>query len=73
MCFQTIYLDVNAISCLQLASLAGPLCEEPMMGVGFVIEDLTVEETSKPSEVYGPLSGQIMSSVKEGCRRAFQV
>ena len=28
----------------QLASLAGPLCEEPMMGVCFVLEQFTVTE-----------------------------
>ena len=55
----------------QLASLSGPLCAEPLSGVAFVILDFKLEEISEDSE-YGPLSGQIVSIVKEGCRRAFQ-
>lgn len=27
----------------QIATLAGPLCEEPMMGVCFVVEDWTID------------------------------
>ncbi|XP_046400557.1 elongation factor-like GTPase 1 isoform X2 [Ischnura elegans] len=64
----------------QLATLAGPLCEEPMMGVCFVVEDWTImdlvedetTESGATSMPYGPLSGQIMSGVKEACRKAFQ-
>lgn len=59
----------------QLATLAGPLCDEPMMGVAFCIEQWTLEKPQgdEVSNTFGPLSGQIMSAVKEGCRRAFQV
>ena len=146
--------DNSIISGFQLATLAGPLCEEPLMGVCFVIEDwnavdlldldcqssstfytrktgsLGLEESNEicekepegetgmlekarenehsPSghdnldavstvqnskgdgesnsfcgkssvgslqvqnaDSYGPFSGQLMSAVKEGCRRAF--
>ncbi len=58
----------------QLATLAGPLCEEPMMGVAFVLDDCLLEEEKSSDEetVYGPLSGQVVSAMKEGCRRAFQ-
>nr|CAD7397519.1 unnamed protein product [Timema poppensis] len=71
--------DSSFINGFQMATLAGPLCEEPMMGVCFIIEEWIVLdkpladvliETRQP---YGPFSGQIMSVVKEGCRRAFQV
>jgi len=59
-----------------MACLAGPLCEEPLMGVCFIVEDLSIVENSsgdhENSQLYGPLSGQIMSAVKDGCRRAFQ-
>lgn len=54
----------------QLATLAGPLCEEPMMGVGFVVSDWSI---SQDTHEYGLLSGQLMSAVKEGCRDAFQL
>lgn len=146
--------DNSVVSGFQLASLAGPLCEEPLMGVCFVIEKWTLlekemtslvasdtgstgltssgeeesgheektndennlkdveiteinegaggdqgetnevdEETSlttqelrndnstntssrdnnpsKKQDRFGPFSGQLMSAVKEGCRRAF--
>ncbi|XP_060804573.1 elongation factor-like GTPase 1 [Amyelois transitella] len=59
----------------QLATLAGPLCEEPMMGVAFCVEEWTLDKSEgvDVSHTFGPLSGQIMSAVKDGCRRAFQV
>ena len=56
----------------QLATIAGPLCEEPLSGCCFVCLDFTVDETIETDDLYGPLSGQIVSIVKEGCRRAFQ-
>ncbi|GLH14987.1 LOW QUALITY PROTEIN: Elongation factor G, mitochondrial [Gryllus bimaculatus] len=69
--------DSSFIYGFQLATIAGPLCEEPLMGVCFVVEDWILtspQDSSEPvgSQPYGPFSGQIMSSVKEGCRRAFQ-
>lgn len=66
--------DNSFVNGFQLASLAGPLCEEPMMGVAFVVEDWVVETSNEThtSAPFGPLSGQIMSAVKEGCRKAFQ-
>ncbi|CAI8045879.1 Elongation factor-like GTPase 1 [Geodia barretti] len=77
----------------QLACQAGPLCEEPLRGVCFVLRgwnfaaseggettgDKSLSEDTTPPVVktvagsYGPFSGQLISTVKEGCRRAFQV
>ncbi|KAK7604030.1 hypothetical protein V9T40_004303 [Parthenolecanium corni] len=68
--------ESNFVSGFQLAASSGPLCEEPMMGVGFVVSHWHIEETSQPSgtaTTYGPLSGQLMFAVKEGCRKAFQL
>lgn len=66
----------NFISGFQLATLAGPLCEEPMIGVAYVVESWTmssdIEQQGAVSDPYGPFGGQVMSTVKEGCRRAFQ-
>lgn len=31
----------------QIATLAGPLCEEPMMGVCFVVEDWTIDNSQQ--------------------------
>ncbi|KFM68647.1 Elongation factor Tu GTP-binding domain-containing protein 1, partial [Stegodyphus mimosarum] len=110
--------DSSFISGFQLASLCGPLCDEPMMGVCFIVEDWTFEKevssntceeidtvssdkqdisnsvllddpvlqtvsadaasiaSSGPSSAssipFGPFTGQIMSTVKEACRKAFQ-
>ncbi|XP_046678882.1 LOW QUALITY PROTEIN: elongation factor-like GTPase 1 [Homalodisca vitripennis] len=66
--------DSSFVNGFQMATLAGPLCEEPMMGVAFVVEDWSIEQTPdvSGSSAFGPLSGQIMSAVKEGCRKAFQ-
>ena len=46
----------------QLASLSGPICEEPMMGVGFILEEWSLQEEGDSG--WGPLSGQIVSTVK---------
>ncbi|XP_039291871.1 elongation factor-like GTPase 1 isoform X2 [Nilaparvata lugens] len=67
--------DSSFVNGFQLATLAGPLCDEPMMGVAFVVDQWTVENTSEDQGAstlpYGPLSGQIMSMAKEACRKAF--
>lgn len=75
--------DSSFVNGFQLATLAGPLCEEPMMGVCFIVEDwmladksqleqISASDTISSSQPYGPFSGQMMSAVKEGCRKAFQ-
>ena len=86
--------DHSIVYGFQLASLSGPLCEEPMRGVCFILRgwsytgggdvgreagggslaECSVESSSKLTAVpdaYGPFSGQLISTVKEGCRRAF--
>ncbi|XP_050350136.1 elongation factor-like GTPase 1 isoform X2 [Nymphalis io] len=66
--------ESSFVNGFQLASLAGPLCDEPMMGVAFCVEEWAMDKVDEDiSYTYGPLSGQIMSAVKEGCKRAFQV
>lgn len=97
------YID-SFISGFQLATQSGPLCEEPMMGVCFIIQEWTNIDNSKTThtidldrkiegspekieegheagqdptfqhrDTYGPISGQIISTVKECCRKAFQI
>jgi ribosome assembly protein 1 len=117
--------DLSIINGFQLATAKGSLCEEPLMGVAFIIErwaidtivndeqqetnhtestttttsnpvdeieslletmSVTSDESStlntqqKPRRVIdkskiiikrGPLSGQIISTIREGCRKAF--
>ena len=110
-----VEFDNSIVNGFQIATLSGPLCEEQMYGVCFVVEDwwfgdrnkqkalkllidqvengdnvngetstseqcvmnnapiLGMDSISRQSSVFGPLTGQLISSMKEGCRRAFQV
>ncbi|XP_027017752.1 elongation factor-like GTPase 1 [Tachysurus fulvidraco] len=100
-------LDNSIVSGFQLATLSGPMCEEPLMGVCFSVEswDLkiptqTLQKNSQDDSIhhesleannnelgedreaqsrrrdtvdcYGPFSGQLIASIKEACRYAFQ-
>ncbi|EFA85140.1 elongation factor Tu domain-containing protein [Heterostelium album PN500] len=65
-------LENSIVSGFQLATFTGPLCDEPMMGVCMVVEDIEFVE-GKYTDQYGPISGQIISSMKQACVQAFQV
>lgn len=64
-----------------LRCAAGPLCEEPMKGVAFVVTDWqnntgtsTMDELGVSAESASrPIAGQLIKTVKDACRRAFQV
>lgn len=64
-------MESSLIQGFQLATQSGPLCEEPMMGVAFVVDVWQVLDDSEAESGWGPLSGQIVSMVKECCREAF--
>ncbi|XP_067645808.1 elongation factor-like GTPase 1 [Eurosta solidaginis] len=67
--------DYNSsfVNGFQLATAAGPLCEEPMQGVAFVVLEWSVESCDDlNSKSYGPFSGQVLNASKESCRMAFQ-
>lgn len=65
--------DSSMINGFQLATLAGPLCEEPMVGVCFVLKKWKIIEDpgEAGSHSNAHLGGQLMSACKEACRRAF--
>ena len=42
-----------------------------MMGVAFIVEDWYVGDDSEAESGWGPLSGQIVSMMKEACRESF--
>lgn len=67
-------LDNCIVNGFQLATLSGPLCQEPMMGVAFVLEgwEVHTECSGGGGAAQSTLSGQLISAVKDGCRRAFQ-
>uniref|UniRef100_A0A0A1X8Z3 Ribosome assembly protein 1 n=1 Tax=Zeugodacus cucurbitae TaxID=28588 RepID=A0A0A1X8Z3_ZEUCU len=67
--------DYNSsfVNGFQLVTAAGPLCEEPMQGVAFVVLEWSVEAGEElNSKSYGPFSGQVLTAAKESCRMAFQ-
>ncbi|RZC57071.1 hypothetical protein C5167_004372 [Papaver somniferum] len=72
-------LKSSVLSGFQLATGAGPLCDEPMWGLAFIVEAnvIALENQSSGSDVstqladnYGIFTGQIMTAVKEACRTA---
>lgn len=72
-------LESSVMSGFQLASAAGPLCDEPMWGLAFVVEayispwigQSNESETShQQAEQYGIFSGQVMTAVKDACKAA---
>lgn len=65
-------LDSTIVAAFQLATQAGPLCEEPMMGVAVFIEDVEIQNKPEKFDEGGPLKGQVMATVKEGVRLSFQ-
>ncbi|KAK1416537.1 hypothetical protein QVD17_32328 [Tagetes erecta] len=71
-------LRSSVLSGFQVATGSGPLCDEPMWGLAFVIEasislvgseSESVHQQSQ-SDQYGVFSGQVMTSVKEACKAA---
>ncbi|CAH9079010.1 unnamed protein product [Cuscuta europaea] len=73
-------LESSVMSGFQLATAAGPLCDEPMWGLAFSIEafihpsnvNSSGADSSAPQVVdqYGVFSGQVMTAVKDACRAA---
>ncbi|KAK7076905.1 Elongation factor-like GTPase 1 [Halocaridina rubra] len=69
--------DTNFVTGFQLASAAGPLCEEPLMGVCFIVEDwsLPAKRTNDSGEsfsTYGISGGQVISLSKDTLRKSFE-
>lgn len=72
-CPQAESLKSNIVSGFQLATSAGPLCDEPMWGLAFAIEPylfLENTETTPQPDQSSILSGQVITVVKEACRSA---
>ncbi len=76
--------DNSVLSGFQLSTLAGPLCEEPLQGVCYSLLDWTPGEGAddevggaggevNKGGVYGPFSGQLISAMKDGCRKALLI
>lgn len=74
-------LESSVLSGFQLATAAGPLCDEPMWGLAFAIEASISPLVEQPNEMdtsvqvqhaekYGILAAQVMTAVKDACRAA---
>ncbi|KAI0535629.1 P-loop containing nucleoside triphosphate hydrolase protein [Xylaria digitata] len=58
----------------QLATNQGPLCNEPVQGVGVIIEDLAVtatEEDASARDSLGRLTGEVIKTVQQSIRQGF--
>ncbi|BFU19921.1 elongation factor 2, putative [Entamoeba histolytica HM-1:IMSS-B] len=63
-------LVTNAIiSGFQLATSAGPLCDEPMEGLIFIIDEILIDEETRS----GNIQGQVITAFKDACLAAFQL
>jgi len=68
-------IDNSITMGFDIAVESGPLCQEPITGVCFEFLsldiDLTVDRVAQAA-LCGPLTGQIMASVKLACHKAFK-
>lgn len=70
---ESVALRNSIVSGFQFATNAGPLCDEPMWGLAFVIEPYIFADNSDAahqSDQYNIFSGQVITAVKEACRAA---
>ncbi|KAL6899812.1 hypothetical protein ACP4OV_006470 [Aristida adscensionis] len=74
----TNYLDFEAlmnsiVAGFQFATNAGPICDEPMWGLAFIVEPYIFADNSVAithSDQYNIFTGQVITAVKEACRAA---
>jgi len=67
-------IDNAVITGFSMSVEAGPLCLEPMVGVCFEVLSIDVDtklHRETLQEKVGPLSGQVIAAVKNGCNDAF--
>lgn len=73
--FHAAHLCDKITYAFQLATNQGPLCHEPMQGVGIIIEDLVVtatEEEASARDRLGRLTGEVIKTVQQSIRQGFQ-
>jgi ribosome assembly protein 1 len=71
-------LESSVVSGFQLATASGPLCDESMWGLAFVVEayispfmgQADESESHQQPEQYGIFTGQVITAVKDACRVA---
>ena len=55
--------ESSFVNGFQLASLAGPLCDEPMMGVAFCVEEWSLDKSEDDTYAFGPFSGTVVCCI----------
>lgn len=58
--------ESSFVNGFQLVTVAGPLCEEPMMGVAFCVEEWSLDKSENEdsnTHTFGPLSGNYFSTI----------
>lgn len=78
LCMEAASLENSVLSGFQLATSAGPLCDEPMWGLAFLVEASISSLSGNSDESESPFqpennavfSGQVMAAVKDACRAA---
>eukprot|EP00727_Mastigamoeba_balamuthi_P009892 m51a1_g5525 hypothetical protein (1034) ;mRNA; f:428118-431927 len=67
-------LSSSVIAGFQMACAGGPLCSEPLYGVGFILEDFRFVEDAGQAhhDALGPMSGQVIGTMRSGCHAAFE-
>lgn len=61
----------------ELAMSQGPLCEEPMQGIGIILEEWSILEeesvkTFESRQVDPQLQGQLISAIRQTCKAAIK-
>jgi ribosome assembly protein 1 len=68
-------LHASVCSGFQLATVAGPLCDEPLHRVAFVVRDVRTMEppaaAGEREQQFGPVPGQLAAAMRTACRNAF--
>jgi ribosome assembly protein 1 len=70
---ESMALRNSIVSGFQIATNTGPLCDEPMWGVAFIVEPYIFADSSGTAnhpDQYNLFSGQVITAVKEACRAA---
>lgn len=65
-------LKESIIAGFTLASMAGPMAEEPLFGVGFTLTDIHVANGEATDLTDRGISGQVMVAARDACRRAME-
>src|SRR5262245_12203371 len=60
------HVEEGIHTAFQLATLSGPLCGEPLRGLCFMVERMEL-----PEEASAALGGQMISAMREACRKGF--